>query len=95
MELSDETLQQIKEMAAALLPPAEIAILISLPAGERSYFCDICRNHHHSPIYEAYQQGRLQTKVELRKTVIKLAKAGSPAAEPLADKYMKEQIIND
>lgn len=64
-------------------------------AGERSYFCDICRNHHHSPIYEAYHQGRLQTKFELRKTVIKLAKAGSPAAEPLADKYMKEQIIND
>ena len=50
MELSDETLQQIKEMAAALLPPAEIAILISLPAGERSYFCDICKNHHHSTI---------------------------------------------
>ncbi|MCY6283563.1 hypothetical protein ACIXOF_06480 [Bacteroides fragilis] len=43
MELSDETLQQIREMAAALLPPAEIAILISLPAGERSYFCDICK----------------------------------------------------
>lgn len=67
MELSDETLQQIREMAAALLPPAEIAILISLPAGERSYFCDICRNHHHSPIYEAYHQGRLQTKIRTPK----------------------------
>lgn len=28
-------------------------------------------------------------------TVIKLAKAGSPAAEPLADKYMREQIVNE
>lgn len=95
MHLSDETLTQIKEMAAALLPPAEIAILIAIPANERDQFCEICKNHRQSLIYEAYHQGRLQTKFELRKTVIKLAKAGSPAAEPLADKYMKEQIINE
>lgn len=95
MYLSDEILKQITEMAAALLPPAEIAILIAIPAEQREQFCDICRNHRQSPIYNAYHQGRLQTKYELRKTVIKLAKAGSPAAEPLADKYMKEQIINE
>lgn len=95
MTLSEEALMQIKEMSAALLPPAEIAILLDMPADQRDYFCDICKNHKSSPIYSAYHQGRLQTKLNLRKTVIKLAIAGSPAAEPLADKYMKEQSINE
>lgn len=95
MNLSEEVLQEIKEMSAALLPPAEIAILIGIAADQRDYFCDICKTHLQSPIYDVYQRGRLETKLELRKTVIKLAKAGSPAAEPLADKYMKEQSINE
>lgn len=95
MQLSDEQLQQIEEMAAALLPPSEIAILIRIDADQRDLFCEICKNHTASDIYTAYHRGRLQTKYELRKTVIKLAKAGSPAAEPLADKYMKEQNIQE
>ena len=95
MTLSEEVLQQIKEMSSALLPPGEIAILLNIPVDQRDFFCDICKNHHSSPIYTAYHQVRLQTKLNLRKTVIKLAIAGSPAAEPLADKYMKEQSINE
>lgn len=95
MTLPEDVLEQIKEMFAALMPPAEIAILLNIPADQRDYFCEICKNHRNSPIYTAYHQGRLQTKLSLRKTVIKLAVAGSPAAEPLADKYMKEQRINE
>lgn len=95
MTLTDEQLQQIKEYSGALLPPSEIAILIHVPADQREYFCDICKNHPQSLVYDAYQLGRLETKAELRRTVIKLAKAGSPAAEPLADKYLKEQLINE
>lgn len=94
MILPDETILRITEMSAALLPPSEIAILINLPADQHDLFCDTCKNHRNSPIYAAYHLGRLQTKLSLRKTVIKLAIAGSPAAEPLADKYMKEQTIN-
>ncbi|MBS6237450.1 MULTISPECIES: hypothetical protein [Bacteroides] len=95
MQLTDDQLSQVRSMSAALLPPSEIAILLDIPADERDYFCDICKNHCKTPIYNAYHQGRLQTKYELRQTVIKLAKAGSPAAEPLADKYMREQIVNE
>lgn len=95
MILPDETLLQITEMSAALLPSSEIAILLDIPAEQHNLFCDVCKNHRHSPIYSAYHKGRLQTKLNLRKTVIKLAIAGSPAAEPLADKYIKEQIINE
>lgn len=95
MQLSEEQIKQIREMSAALMPPTEIAILLDILADQRDYFCDICRNHRQTPIYNAYHQGRLQTKYELQQTVIKLAKAGSPAAEPLADKYMREQVINE
>lgn len=95
MQLPSDIIDQIREMSAALLPPMEIAILLNIDADQRDYFCDICKNHKSTAIYNAYNQGRLQTKYELRRTVIKLAKAGSPAAEPLADKYMREQLVNE
>lgn len=95
MQLTDDKIDMIREMSAALLPPSEIAILLNIEADQHDYFCEICKNHKKTSIYNAYHQGRLQTKYELRKTVIKLAKAGSPAAEPLADKYMREQVINE
>lgn len=85
-------LEDIEEMASALLPPGEIAILIGITSpAETLFFTEVCRSHAASPIYLAYTRGKLRTKFELRKTVIKLAKAGSPAAEPLADRYMIEQ----
>ena len=95
MELTDEELKQVEEMSAALLPPNEIAILLKLDFSIRKLFCEVCKSHVQSPIYEAYQCGKLTTKLELRRTVVKLAKAGSPAAEPLAEKYIKEQIIGE
>ena len=91
MEYGVEILEQIEMMAAALLPPSEIAILLSLSAEERKVFCEMCKSHASSEVYLAYHRGKLTTKLELRKTVVKLAKAGSPAAEPLADRYMIEQ----
>jgi len=95
MELTVEQLSELEEMSAALLPPLEIAILMDIPADQRDLFCEICKTHKLSAIYTAYQKGKLKTKYDLRKTVVKLAKAGSPAAEPLADKYMLEQISKE
>jgi hypothetical protein len=95
MELTDEQLKQVEEMSAALLPPAEIAILLTIPAENRKLFEQICKTHECSKLYDAYQRGKLTTKLDLRRTVIKLAKAGSPAAEPLADKYMIEQLSKE
>lgn len=92
MNLTNEQIQQIEEMAAALLPADEIALLLKLPVADRDMFVQITKNHKADPIYEAFHFGRLSTKLELRKTVIKLAKHGSPAAEPIAEKYIREQI---
>ena len=90
MELTNEQLDQVREMAAALMPAGEIAILLGLGKEERDLFVETCRSHERSPLYLAYRQGVLRTKYELKRTVIKLAKCGSPAAQPLAEKYLKE-----
>lgn len=93
MNLNDDQIQQIQEMSAALLPSSEIAILLGLSPEDRNAFCEMVKSHLNSPVYMAFHTGRLTTKFELRKTVIKLAKHGSPAAEPIAEKYLKEQMI--
>jgi hypothetical protein len=93
MNLTDEQILQVEEMAAALLPAGEIAILLGLPADERKSFEEIVKTHTNSIVFLAFHRGRLTTKYELRKTVIKLAKHGSPAAEPIAEKYIREQLI--
>ncbi len=95
MELTDEQLTRLEEMAAALMPPAEIAILLGIDISKRDLFVQICKNHKQSIIYDAYQRGKLTTKLELRRTVVKLAKVGSPAAEPLAEKFIREQQMDE
>lgn len=91
MDLTYIDLDRVEELAAALLPPFEIAILMDIHPECRDLFVQVCKSHKASPLYAAYHKGKLTTKLELRKTVIKLAKAGSPAAEPLAEKFIKEQ----
>jgi len=95
MELKPEELEQLEEMAAALLPPTDIAILLKIPGDEHDKFVQICKSHKHTDIYAAYQRGKLTTKLELRKTIVKLAKAGSPAAEPIAQKFIREQNMDE
>lgn len=87
-------LEKLREYAAALLPPGEIAILMNIPPGERKEFTLRCRSREGDPLYEAFHLGRLTTKHELRTNIIKLAKAGSPAAEPLAEKFLREQNLD-
>lgn len=93
MNLTDEQIKLVEEMAAALLPANEISILLGLSPEDRNLFCEMVKNHANSAVYMAFHTGRLTTKFELRKTVIKLAKHGSPAAEPIAERYLTEQII--
>jgi len=95
MELTPEQLTNLEEMGAALMPPSEIAILLKIDISKRDLFVQICKTHKHSPIYDAYQRGKLTTKLELRRTVVKLAKAGSPAAEPLTEKFIREQSMDE
>lgn len=93
MNFNDEQLKQVEEMSGALLPPADIAILLNLSPEDRDMFCEVVKTHINSAIFMAFHKGRLNTKFELRKTIIKLAKHGSPAAEPIAEKFITEQML--
>ena len=93
MNLTNEQILMVEEFSAALMSAKEIALMLGLNPEERKEFEEVCKNHESSDIFTAFHKGRLQTKYELRKTVIKLAKHGSPAAEPIADKYLREQLI--
>jgi len=83
--MSDELLLKITELASALMTPEEIGCLLDLNNSEVYSM----KSKPDSQISKAYRKGRLQTKLELRKKIIQLAKAGSPQAELLADKYLK------
>jgi hypothetical protein len=89
--MTDTQLEQIEDMAAALMPPKDIAILLALPPAEYEVFAMKCLSMIETPEYTAYQKGRLTTKLKLRKQIIKLAEHGSPQAEALADKYISNQ----
>lgn len=94
MELTNEQLEQLEEYAAALMNVSEIAILMDIPTNKLTQFRVMCTQDRNSPIYKSFHRGRLTTKLELRRNIIKLAKAGSPAAEPLAIKFINEQMID-
>lgn len=90
MTFNEEQLSQMEEYAAALLSVAETAVLLGLTSEQADEFAEHIKNHRDSPEYIAFNRGRLLTKFELRRKVIDLAKRGSPAAQPIAEKYMHE-----
>jgi hypothetical protein len=92
--LTSDQIQKLQEYAAALMHVTEISILLDIPPEDQTAFEVICLNDRNSPLYRAFHTGRLQTKLELRRNIIKLAKAGSPAAEPIALKFINEQLID-
>ncbi len=88
MNPDKETLDKIQDMASSLMQPREIAILLDI--NPDAFEHDVNHNPS-SEVYKHYNKGRLQTKLELRKKIIQLAKAGSPQAEVLADKYINQK----
>ena len=93
MILNEEQLSLVEEYASSLISAGEITVLLGMGEDESAIFCEIVKNHRNSPIYISFNRGRLTTKYELRKKVIDLAKRGSPAAQPIAEKYMNEVNI--
>ena len=87
MILTDKQLQLIEEYSGLFLNPEEIAVLLDI---DRIEFCyEIAQKI--SPAYDKYLIGRTNKKKEIRENVIKLATKGSPQAQELAEKYIKEQ----
>jgi hypothetical protein len=89
MILNQKQLDLIEEYSGLFLNMEEISILLDV---EYDSFRRTANNKK-TDIYRAYMRGRTNAKLEIRRNVIDLAKAGSPQAEVLADKYITEQRV--
>lgn len=91
MQYSMEQLQQIKEMAAELMRPEHIALLIGVDQDELKRHI----KHRGSPAYLAYETGKAETIRELRRQELKLAKLGSPLAVEMVHRFIVDQEQNE
>lgn len=87
MKLSDEQLAFIEEYASLFLSPREISCLIGI---DHSAFTDMLYDKS-SPAFLSYFRGKTNSKLELRRKVVPLAKLGSPQAQNLTEEYIREQ----
>jgi hypothetical protein len=79
-EISREDLVEITTLAELFFTPDEIALMLEI---DRAVMIDQLENND-SEIYRAFQTGRLQSEMELRKSIVKLAKSGSSPAQTMA-----------
>lgn len=86
MNLTKEHLAEIENLASFFFSPAEIAIVIDVDVVdlEEELLDDT------SDAYRAYQRGKLKSKLELRKSILTLAKQGSGPAQTLAMRVLDD-----
>ena len=89
--LSEEQISEIQQHAYDLLTWKDIAFLMDLPV--HSFKTEF--NNPNSTVYHAYQKGRVLRKKQLREPILKLAAAGSPQAEIIANDFLEEQLITE
>jgi hypothetical protein len=89
VKYSEEQLTKIKEYAGLLLTPDQICLLLELDLS--SFKLDIKRIN--SDAYKAYQTGKTEIILSIRKQEIQLAQLGSPMAVDLFNKFALEQKL--
>jgi hypothetical protein len=87
MNLTEEQLVQIEELAGLFLNPEEIAVLMDLDA---VVFMELV-SLKSGPVYRAYFRGKTVSKKDIHANVVKMAKHGSPQAEELAREMIVQQ----
>lgn len=91
MPYSAEQLEKIKELASQLMRPDHIALLIDADPEELKRKI----KHKGSDAYTAYETGKAETILELRKQEIKLALLGSPLAVDMVRRFLVDQEENE
>lgn len=93
LTLTDEQLDTVAKAAAVLMRPFDIAILIGLDSDGREEFLRNIRACSDLPYVNAYLFARATAQYDLHSSVVKLALKGSPAAQPIAEQYLKDQEL--
>lgn len=88
-EPDQDRLALMERYGHALMKPADIAILLDIPADEKDVFCQSLSDSD-TPEARAYRKGVANAKLELHENVVKLAVKGSPAAQPIANLYLSD-----
>jgi hypothetical protein len=89
MNLTDEIIEEIKNLSSLLLEPKEISILVGIDT--KKFLFEI--EQQKGPVYKAYFKGKTETKKAIHENVIKMAKHGSPQAEELAKEFIFKQHL--
>lgn len=80
-EPNDALLEEIKKLSALFFTPREIAVMLEI--SPVNLFVIECEREQ-SRYYAAFFAGRLQSELDLRTSIIKLAKSGSSPAQTMA-----------
>jgi len=92
LQLNDNQLDLIESAASCLLKPKDIARLLSLTHEETEYFLSSIRLESDEVFVRRYFKAVAEVKFQLHESVVKLALKGSPAAQPIAENYLREQM---
>lgn len=86
MKLTKDQLDEVENLSSYFFSCDEIAIVLDLePADLEDELLD-----DSSDVYRAYQRGKLKSKLELRKSILTLAKQGSGPAQTLAMRLLDD-----
>lgn len=89
MNLTEQQLKEIEELAGLFLTYDEIAILLDLDI--ETFRREL--SNKKSAAFKYYFRGKTMSKKIIRENVVKMAKHGSPQAEELVDTYITAQNL--
>lgn len=89
MNLSEDDLSKLEQLAAACMKVSEICMVMEIDEDE---FRSELENKS-SSIYKSHQKGYLETKFQVNRKIIELAKAGSSPAQSSTLKLIQDKEL--
>ena len=90
MNLTEEQLNEVEELAGLFFSPEEIAVNLELDQEETEYFSEAIECKSRAYFVKAYYKGRISTEIELRKAIKQSAMNGSSPSQQMMLNYLKE-----
>jgi len=90
LNLTDDQLSMLEDMGSVFFTHKQCAIVLQVPI-------DVLQSEmldDHSAAYQAYERGRLQTLLEVRKNAVAMARNGSSPAQNLIEKMLSDYEFN-
>lgn len=94
MNLSEEQLKVVEEMAGLFFSPEMVAVNLELKDDDKEYFIAAveCKNTTNA-LVAAYMKGWLESEIELRKAIKQSAKNGSSPSQQQMLNYQRDGKI--